>query len=235
MTEVNAMKRRDGARRAGISAHRKRVLKNLERPRDPDGRFIAIRKKRPKKKKEPPTKKRLADGGAIVHIPPSTAAIMYDGASLEDWDDEELLRGRRRSKNGKFSGRAPRIVPAALHHELTRRRFQRSYALMADSLVDAAMMLRAVVNDEEASYAYRIRAAEVMFERVVGRPREHISLDVAADGTAPAWQVALAQGIVGSLDQLKEVEKRAESDEPDDDDVVDGELVEERPHRGRAG
>jgi len=36
---------------------------------------------------------------------------------------------------------------------------------MADSLVDAALMLRAIVNDKRAEPSDRIKAAELMFNR----------------------------------------------------------------------
>jgi hypothetical protein len=69
--------------------------------------------------------------------------VIYDGQSLDDWDDEELMRGRRRNKHGGFTGRPAKVIPAAVAKELTRHRFQRSFNLMAHSLVDAALMLRA--------------------------------------------------------------------------------------------
>lgn len=166
-------------------------------------------------------KKRLKDGGAIVHVSPRTAAVAFDGASLDDWTDEELLRGRRKNKNGNFTGRPPRFVPIEFHRELTRRRMQRATAILAYSLVDAATMLRSVVNDDEALASDRIRAAEIMFDRILGRPRESVALAVTSSGEEPLWQRVIANAVVGSEEQAAQVIEG---------EIVEGELVEDRPN-----
>lgn len=172
-----------------------------------------------------PTKKRLKDGGAIVHVSPRTAAVAFDGASLDDWTDEELLRGRKMNKNGKFTGRPPKFVPIEFHRELTRRRLQRATTILAYSLVDAASMLRSVVNDENAATSDRIRAAEIMLDRIMGKPRESVALDLTASGEEAPWRKVIAAAIVGT-------------EETSDDDVIEAEIVEEapaqRPDRARA-
>ena len=81
------------------------------------------------------------------------------------WSDEELIRGQRRNKHGKWTGRARVLLPAHVVHELTKRRFQRAHVLLADSLVDCVQMLRSIVNDKRASKADRIKAAELILER----------------------------------------------------------------------
>jgi hypothetical protein len=151
-------------------------------------------------------KKRLKDGGAIIHVSPRTAAVAFDGATLDDWSDEELLRGRRMNKNGKFTGRPPKFVPIEFHRELTRRRLQRATTILAYSLVDAATMLRSVVNDDQALTTDRIKAAEIMFDRILGKPRESVALDIAPGGQESPWQRAIAQAVVGTDHEVIEVE-----------------------------
>jgi hypothetical protein len=150
---------------------------------------------------------RLKDGGALVRISPRTASVVYDGADLSDWDDAELLEGRKKDRRGHFTGRKPKLVPAALHRELTKRRFQRAQALLADSLVDCVQMLRAIVNDKKADEADRIKAAEIILDRVMGKAKEHVQLDIEAQ----PWQRIIASAIVAS--------------EPNGD-VVEGKVVE---------
>src|SRR4051794_2359768 len=53
--------------------------------------------------KEPHKKKRAADGKARVQVGSAQASIVWDNVSLDDWDDEELMRGQRRNANGRFS------------------------------------------------------------------------------------------------------------------------------------
>jgi hypothetical protein len=168
-------------------------------------------------------KKRRKDGRASVELSPTAAAIVYDGADLSDWDDEELLRGRRRNRNGTFTGRAPAVVPVKLVQELTRRRFSKTHSLLAVSLVDAVQVLREIVNDERASEFARLRAADMIFDRILGKPREQVAIDLYAEveGKSPVWKDLTRNAIVGSASQALELlvereredELRAEMDE----------------------
>ncbi len=140
-------------------------------------------------------KKRTKIGGALVHISPTSAAVAFDGEDLSEWDDTELLRGRRRNpKTGKFHGHDPQVVPHRLVQELTKRRMSRAAALMSYSVTDAVKLLRAVVRDEEADLPLRMEAAKQLLDRVLGRPREAISLDV--HGSLAPWQAMAADSIV---------------------------------------
>lgn len=186
--------------------------------------------KRERERAKPHRKKRTKDGSAMIRLSPTASGVVYDGDSLDDWDDEELMRGRRRNKNGGFTGRPAKVIPAEVAKELTRRRFQRSFNLMADSLVDAALMLRSIVNDKRVEPADRIRAAELMFNRVLGKPREAVTLDFATDSEQPPWKMLMAKGIVGTVEEAALLLDRQRTAE-EQGEIVDGELVEE----GRAG
>jgi hypothetical protein len=172
-----------------------------------------------------PTRKRKArtrDGGAKIRLTATAAGVIYDGQSLDTWDDEELIRGRRRNKHGTFTGRPVQVVPAALLKELNRRRFSRAHALMADSLVDGALMLRSVINDKKADAADRIKAAELLFNRVLGKAHESVSLEVAGAAEALPWQKLMASAIVASVEDAALMLDRERSA---DEDIVEGEIV----------
>jgi hypothetical protein len=109
-----------------------------------------------------------------------------------------------------------------MYRELTRRRFSRAHDLLASSLADGALMLRSVINDPDAPTADRIKAAEVMFDRVLGRPRESIALDFSGTAETPKWQAAMAKGIVSTLSQAVAQERG---------EIVEGEIVAEDPKR----
>lgn len=49
-------------------------------------------------------------------------AILNGTEDVRLWSDEELLRGQRKAKNGRWTGRPPKVVPLKIHEELTRRR-----------------------------------------------------------------------------------------------------------------
>lgn len=175
--------------------------------------------------------RKLADGRGLAKVPALTRQIADGELDVADWDDEELLRGRRRDKNGGWTGpRAPKLVPIQLHQELTRRRMQQAHAALANSVVDAVRLLREVVNDNQAARRTRVRAAEILIHQALGRPRESVDLNLSAEDEAP-WKALMNEaivGIVGSADQIKELEARKDEEE-EDPDIIEGEIVEDEP------
>lgn len=113
-------------------------------------------------------------------------AILAGELDLSEWDDDELLRGQRRSHNGKFQGRPPKVVPTAVHQELVRRRISRAGDLLDETLEDAVALLGLVIRDPKAQYADRIKAAGMVMDRVMGKSPERVHLEVA-----PPWALAL--------------------------------------------
>ena len=82
------------------------------------------------------TKGDISDEIAVIYKP------------LEEWDDEELTRGRPRDKNGNFGGHRPSWLTPALQAERQRRLRQ----LMADELgtfaADALRTIHSVMMDD---------------------------------------------------------------------------------------
>src|SRR5919106_7050883 len=112
--------------------------------------------------------RRLKDGRSLAVIGRESTSVMLGELSLDDWDDEELLMGRRRDKGGGFRGKKPKILPVEVVREIQRRRFAKAHALLADSVVDAVQFLRAVLNDERAPRTTRMKAAREIMNRVMG-------------------------------------------------------------------
>lgn len=136
-----------------------------------------------------------------IQIGKANMAILNGTEDLSLWDEEELLRGQRKSRNGKFHGRPPTVVPKAVHDELVRRQMEQAVIEMRESLVPAVKLLRQVVEDEEADYGYRIRAAQLIIERLMGKTPERVQLSVA-----PPWAVALETMIETARPQLMQAE-----------------------------
>lgn len=142
-----------------------------------------------------------ADGRGIATVSAQTRAIVSGESSLEDWSDEELLRGMRRSRRGRWEGKPPKLVPAELHREYTRRQFQRAHAVLAESLADGAKLLGEIIRDRGASRADRLKATELLFDRVLGRPAQSLAVNLAAE--EPAWRAMFASAIVATDEQAK--------------------------------
>lgn len=137
-----------------------------------------------------------------VYIGNTNQAILSGEADLSIWTDEELMRGQRRDRNGKWGGRPPKVVPTAIHNELVRRRLSKAGELLNESVVDAVQLLRKVVVDDDANYADRIKAAVIIMERVMGKTPDRVELTAEVK----PWEVALRNGIVRTVSSVLELE-----------------------------
>lgn len=132
-------------------------------------------------------------GRVYRQLPARTAALLDGRDNVEDWDDDELRHGYRKSKDGTFSGRPPALVPLKAYKELLRRRLRETEQIMVDSLPAAARTLQAIMESPFAEDRDRIKAAQLLIERVMGKAIERVELGLNAD---PPWMEALKGGIV---------------------------------------
>jgi hypothetical protein len=143
-------------------------------------------------------------------VSPTTAGIVNGQVDLSAWSDEELIRGQRRSKRGKWEGKPPQLVPKAIHDELVRRKMVKAYDLLKKSTYAAVKTLIEVATDRKADPAVRVKAAETILDRTLGRPTESMKLDVS--GLEP-WAKLIQASTVNVV----------ATEEP-----IEGEVVEER-------
>jgi hypothetical protein len=129
-----------------------------------------------------------------IRVGKTNLAILNGDMDLSTWSEEELIRGQRRAHTGRFTGRPPKVVPMAVHNELVRRRLSKAADLLNESVVDAVLLLRQVVTDEEANYGDRIKAAQLIVERVMGKTPERIELTME-----PPWAMALRAAMGGPV------------------------------------
>jgi hypothetical protein len=109
--------------------------------------------------------------------------------SLDDWDTEELVRGYRRGRSGKF-GKPPRYVPRELQQEILRRLLRRGERKLHMHLIKAIEDLIDLA-ENSTSDKVRLEATREVINRVVGKVPERIN--IAAD--AP-YQDMLADSLV---------------------------------------
>lgn len=136
------------------------------------------------------------DGRTYLRVSKQTAELISGEDSLDKWDDEELLRGYKRDKGGKFRGRPPKIVPRDVHNELLKRRLAFAQHHLAHNLEVAVKTLTTIIQDPDAEDTDKLRAINMVVERVMGK--EPIKVEHSQDSP---WLVAL-QGamVVGSVD-----------------------------------
>jgi len=117
--------------------------------------------------------KHLPDGTMrkrnAVNVAPRVRDLLDGTISIEDLDDEELVRGYMRAKNGTFAGRAPRVVPKAIHDRMIRELFARADDMLRASLLDSVRVMSEVAADITATPGERLKAAQWIYERVRGK------------------------------------------------------------------
>lgn len=134
----------------------------------------------------------------------TTAALVAGEIDLSDWTDEELERGRRKSKRGDWGGKPPQVIARQVHEELVRRKHRKSYDLLREKAYAAVETLIEVATNKRldpAVSAVRVRAAVEILDRALGRPMESMRLKV--DGVAP-WEAIVAKAIVATEGEVFE-------------------------------
>lgn len=155
--------------------------------------------------------KKLKNGTSLHTLSATNTAILEGVEDLRDWDDEELHRGQRRDKNGHFRGRPPKVVPQEIHEERVRRIMGRAGRLLRESTLDAVVMLRRVVNDEDAPVGYRLQASEMILSRTIPK-----SLNLAVGvSDEPKFMGIIRAGIVSALPP------------GDGSDIIDAEVIDD--------
>lgn len=162
------------------------------------------------------------DGREIVTIGVGSASVLRGEDDVSTWDDLELAMGRRRDKNGHFTGKPPRLIPSACYAELKHRQVFDAESALGKRVASAAEYLADVAEGVEEPNAGRMRACEILLDRVVGKPTERITAKVDMSIENSPWAVALRNSIRGTRAEVIE----ATSTEVDDD-IVDAELVED--------
>lgn len=126
-----------------------------------------------------------------IQLGPLNTSILVGEEDLSTWDMEELRQGRKRNKNGNWTGRVPKVVPKAVHDELVRRTLSEANEKLTQNLTAAVEALTMIVTDEGVEAKDRLRAISMVMDRVMGKSPDKVEIS----GTAK-WEVALEGGIV---------------------------------------
>lgn len=152
---------------------------------------------------------------AYVRVGKMNTKIMTGQEDLSVWSDEELKRGQRKDKNGRWQGRPPSIVPKAIHDEMVRRTMEKAATMMNDNLEAAVACLVDIVKGADVEDKDRIKAASMIIDRVMGRTPEKVELTAQVK----PWQTAVQGGIVRV--------PRSALPAADEEDIIDVDEVED--------
>jgi hypothetical protein len=119
---------------------------------------------------------------------------------VEEWDEEELARGRPRNKAGDFRGPAPQWLTREVY-EAALTRFKQIVQMEVRAEGQVAMgVIRNIMNDEtldtrgryRTNPSTRLAAAQLMLEHIIGKPVQHVEQDISV-----RLQAVLANATVG--------------------------------------
>lgn len=159
-------------------------------------------------------KKQLAKGEpaperARIYLGKTNTNILVGKNDVSDWTEEELVAGRRQSKNGTFSGRPPVVVPKAVHDELVKRTLNNAQEHMRNNLEGIVEVLVDIATGPGIEPKDRLKAIGMVMDRVMGKVPDTINLKPDAP-----WVQAITDGIVPRAD----APIPARSQEVEDDD-----------------
>jgi hypothetical protein len=150
-----------------------------------------------------------ANGAGMVAVGRKQIDILTGKDDLSDWTDEELMKGSR----GR--GVAPTIIPAVVHQELARRIMTRAQHTFVAELTYAIQKHMEIIENKSGEVDPRteLRAIEMLYERVLGRPTE--SITIKPGGEQEDWMKLMVKAIVPSREEAEK------------DDIIEGEVVED--------
>ncbi len=133
--------------------------------------------------------------------------------NLEEWDDDELIRGQRKNKHGNFSNKPVKYIPTAVHQELVKRQMRLAVHHLNAHLYEAADMLVKIIKSPNTDDSDRMRAIQMLFDRTMGKAPEKV--EVSSDSP---WVLALKDmTMVGDRGQANDIIDIEPIDTEDDD------------------
>jgi hypothetical protein len=106
---------------------------------------------------------------------------------IDEWDMEELARGRPRDSRGGFRGPKPKWITRVVHEQSMERFKAAIKSDMNATTVTAMDALRGVINNEQVDdkgkplvpASVKVDAAKFLIEHVVGKPKQQLEADVS--------------------------------------------------------
>ena len=113
-------------------------------------------------------------------------AFMEGKLTVQDMDDDELARGQFKARDGTFRGRPPKTIPRDFATQLSRELLKRADSKLRERLILAIETLtQEMINGDRSGD--RIRAANILLERVMGKVPERVVVSAGR----PEWESAV--------------------------------------------
>lgn len=164
---------------------------------------------RPKQEPDPPKKKRLRP-------PPSRYAGFMDGTlSVEDLDDEEIMRGQLKARDGTFKGSAPKSIPREFYTAIRIEQQKRFTEKLHPLVLDALTILQHVMKPDyraQPGDAAKVKSATYIIDRFAGKTPENVQLKAEVFNKFEN----VAADILVDVDEERSIESSPTKEEDDD-------------------
>lgn len=142
---------------------------------------------------------------------------------LDQWDLEELAKGKPRNQYGNFAGKAPAWITPHVVQEIRRRLLETSYSELASHVGVAIQSLVNLLTDDSTdedgnplvSPALKLQAAKYIIDQTMGKAPQ--TVDVT--GLDPSFQNGRTITLLEEAKKKMELDKRTIEGE-----ITDGEL-----------
>lgn len=113
---------------------------------------------------------------AYLRLQGRYAQFLNGNIKVEDLDDDELAQGRLKAVDGTFKGRPPRVIPTEMVQAMRREWLSRAEAKLREALHQHGIgTLVDLAKNETIDPAVRLRAAEKIIERTMGKVPERVT------------------------------------------------------------
>jgi hypothetical protein len=121
---------------------------------------------------------------------------------IEEWDEEELARGRPRAADGSFRGASPQWLTREMHEKAMERFKSIIGGRMRQEAVSAIGVVSNLLNSTETDDkgkpvvppSVQLQAAQWLVEHIVGKPTQRTETDISVK-----LQAVLAQAMIGGV------------------------------------
>ena len=159
-----------------------------------------------------------------TQVPDRYKALLDGTMSIEELDDEELLRGKLRAVDGTFKGRDSGLIPRSMHKAVVKEVVNRTEKGLLPNLQTMYEVLQEIATNPRAPAVARNQAAIYVIERVSGKTPDKV--EIHAD--VRKFEQLEGAGLLMDI----EVEPQKALPPVPDPNVVDAEIVEEpKPKR----
>lgn len=151
------------------------------RPTTPEGKLLTPKQIRARARRR--AAKARKDGRAIM----SDVEFEALYKPVDEWDMEELARGRPRDMNGKFQGRKPGWITREVHERAMEQFQSMIKSEMAALTPTAVERLQHIMNDDSTDdrgkpivpASVKFQAISFLLEHQVGKPKQHVQQDIS--------------------------------------------------------